>query len=296
VQGIVKGIVHMNIFQVDVEHFYCDYHVDVKRWENVNEWQEYRERTVRSTEKLLQLFEKNKVTATFFILGCVAKEFPDLVEKIETAGHEIASHGYWHNLVTRQTPKEFEDDLRESLKVLNGLSHSKVIGYRACNNTLEERTSWMIDILTRYGLKYDSSIFPFRTYYYGVKDAPLFPYHISSHDIKVDSPMEDFLEFPLSVYKVPVLNVNVPIAGGFYFRFFPYPFIKHSLKKLNKVHKPGICYVHNWEVDPAQPRIELLRGKLYHYWGLSRNEQKLNKLLSDFSFVSTREWIETSRY
>ena len=118
----------MNILQVDVEHFYCDYHVDVKRLEDVKEWHEYRNRTVWSTEKLLQLLEKKKVTATFFVLGCVARRFPNLVEEIEAAGHEIASHGYWHDLVTRQTPREFEDDLRESLTLLDGLSHDKVIG------------------------------------------------------------------------------------------------------------------------------------------------------------------------
>lgn len=284
-----------NILQIDIEHFYCDHHVNVKRWENVEEWEEYRDRTVWSTEKLLRLLERKKVTATFFVLGCVATKFPDLVEKIEAAGCEIASHGYWHELVTKQTPKEFEDDLRGSLTALHKIAHDKVVGYRACNSTLEERTAWMIDILKSYGLKYDSSILPFRAYYYGVKDAPLFPYHISSHNIKVDSPQENFLEFPLSVYRVPVLNVNVPIAGGFYFRFFPYPFVKHCLKKLNKNGEPAICYAHNWEIDPTQPRIEQLRGQLYHYWGLSRTEKKLNRLLSDFSFVSTREWMETSR-
>jgi polysaccharide deacetylase family protein (PEP-CTERM system associated) len=286
----------MNIFQVDVEHFYCDYHVDVKSWENVKEWQEYRDRTAWSTEKLLQLFEKKRVTATFFVLGCVAKRFPELIEKIEAAGHEIASHGYWHDLVTGQTPREFENDLRESLTLLDKLSHDKVIGYRACNCTLEERTSWMIDILRQYGLRYDSSILPFRTNYYGVKDAPLFPYHISSHNIKVDSPQESFLEFPLSVYRVPVVNVNVPFAGGFYFRFFPYPFIKHSLKKLNKNGKPGICYIHNWELDPSQPRIRQLRTQLYHYWNLSNTQKKLEKLLSDFNFMSNREWIDREGY
>jgi len=284
--------VNVNIFQVDVEHFYCDYHVDVKSWENVEGWQEYRDRTVWSTEKLLRLFEKKKITATFFVLGCVAKRFPDLVEKIEVAGHEIASHGYWHELVTKQTPKEFEDDLKKSLTILRKLSHDKIIGYRACNCTLEENTSWMIDILKTHGLKYDSSIFPFRTHYYGVPDAPLFPYHISSQNIKIDSPQEEFLEFPLSVYKVPILNKNIPFAGGFYFRFLPYWFIKHSVKKLNKNGKAGICYVHNWEVDPCQPRIKQLQKQLYHYWGLSTAEKKLKRLLSDFSFVSTREWIE----
>jgi polysaccharide deacetylase family protein (PEP-CTERM system associated) len=284
--------VNMNIFQVDLEHFYCDYHVDVEKCEKIEQWQEYRQRTVWSTGKLLQLLEKEKITSTFFVLGCVAKSFPDLIEQIETAGHEIASHGYWHELATQQTPSGFERDLKESLSVLNEVSREKVIGYRTCNCTLEERTSWIIDILKKYGLKYDSSIFPFRTHYYGVRDTPLFPYRISSSNIKVDSPQEEFWEFPLSVYRIPLLNMNIPFAGGFYFRFAPYWFIRKALRKINKAGHPGVCYIHNWELDASQPRIQLLKGQFYHYWGLSTAEKKLTKLLNDFDFVSTREWME----
>jgi len=278
--------------QVDVEHFYCDYHVDVRSWENAEEWEKYRERTVWSTERLLSLFEERGISATFFVLGCVASRFPELVEKIEVAGHEIASHGYWHELATKQTPQEFEEDLRESLVTLRRLSRNEVIGYRASNWTLEENNSWVIDILKSHRLKYDSSIFPFRTHYYGVPDAPVFPYHISSCNIKVDSPQENFLEFPTSVYRIPVINLNIPIAGGFYFRSLPYWFIKRAIDKINREGYPGICYIHNWELDADQPRITPLRGRRYHYWALSSAERKLEKLLNDFQFMSTREWIE----
>lgn len=286
----------MNILQVDVEHFYCDYHINVKAWENIKEYEKYRERTVRFTERILDILTKKKTTATFFILGCVANRFPDLVERIDAAGHEIASHGYWHVLATRHSPQEFEDDLKESLMVLSKLSREKIIGYRACSCTLVESTSWIIDILKLRGLKYDSSIFPFRTHFYGVPGAPLFPYHISSRDIKVDSPHESFLEFPLSVYRIPIINMNIPIAGGFYFRFLPYWFVKLGIKQLQSKRRPAICYIHNWELDPDQPRIEPLRTQLYHYWGLSETETKFRKLLNDFDFMSTREWIEREGY
>lgn len=288
-----RDTVYMNILQVDVEHFYCDYHIDVKEWENIEEWQKYRERTIWSTEKILDILEKKKITATFFILGCVAEKFPDLIERIEAAGHEIGSHGYWHVVATRQSPQEFEEDLKESLAVLSRVSHDRIIGYRACNFTLVESTSWIIDILKLHGLKYDSSIFPFKTHIYGVPDAPLFPYHISSRNIKICFPNERFLEFPLSVYRIPIVNVNVPIAGGFYFRFLPYWFIKSGIKRLNREKKPAICYIHNWELDSDQPRVKPLRAQVYHYWGLSTAENKLRRLLNDFDFMSTREWIET---
>lgn len=282
----------MNILQVDIEHFYCDYHINAREWENIEELEKYRERTVWSTEKILNVLEKKKINATFFVLGCVAKRFPDLVERIEAAGHEIASHGYWHDLVTRQSPQEFEDDLKQSLAILRKLSHERIIGYRACNCTLVESTSWMIDILKPHGLKYDSSILPFKTHFYGVPDAPLFPYRISSRNIKVDSPDESFLEFPLTVYRIPIVNMKIPIAGGFYFRFLPYWFIKLGIKRINKSGQPAICYIHNWELDPDQPKIRPLHNQWYHYWGLPTTERKLNGLFNDFDFVSTREWIE----
>jgi len=283
-----------NIFQVDLEHFYCDYHVDVRSKEDVDEWHTYRERTVWQTEKLLDLFDRKGVTATFFVLGCVASRFPDLIERIEDSGHEIASHGYWHELATNQSPDRFTRDLEDSLELLRRHAHGKIVGYRTCNCTLVEETSWIVDILRAHGLTYDSSIFPFRTHFYGVPDAPVFPYRISSKNIKVEDLNADFLEFPLSVYRIPFLNKNIPFSGGFYFRFLPYRFTRHALRKLNKNGKPGICYIHNWEVDPDQPRIEELRGKLYHYWRLGATEKKLNRLFSDFRFVSTRDWIESN--
>jgi len=286
----------MNILQIDVEHSYCDYHINAKELDNIDEWQKHRERTVWSTEKILDILEKKKITATFFILGCVAKKFPYLIERIEAAGHEIASHGYWHVLATRQSPQEFEEDLKKSLAILSKPSHEKIIGYRACNFTLVENTSWVIDILKLHGLKYDSSIFPFKTHLYGVPDAPLFPYHISSRNIKVDSSDESFLEFPLSVYRIPIANINIPIAGGFYFRFLPYWFIKFGIKRLNREKKSAICYIHNWELDPNQSRIKPLRWQLYHYWNLSKTQKKLGQLLNDFDFASTREWIEKEGY
>jgi polysaccharide deacetylase family protein (PEP-CTERM system associated) len=279
----------MNILQIDVEHFYCDYHIDVGKWENVKELDSHRDRTIHSTQKILNILEEKRTTATFFILGCVAKRYPDLIEKV-AEDHEVASHGYWHVLATRQSPQEFEVDLVDSLEVLNKLSQQRVIGYRTCNFTLVEKTSWIIDVLKRHGFKYDSSIFPIKTHLYGVPDAPLFPYHISSSNIKVDSSDESLWEFPLSAYKIPFANKNVPIAGGVYFRLLPYWFIKRCIKNLNRRGRPAIFYIHTWELDPFQPRIGSLGW--YHYHGLASAEKKFIKLIKDFDFTSTKEWIE----
>jgi len=144
--------------------------------------------------------------------------------------------------------------------------------------------------LKKNGLRYDSSIFPVKTPLYGVPDAPLFPYHISSSNIKKDNPEENFWEFPLSVYRIPVIKKNIPIAGGFYLRFLPYRFVSYAIKKINKANHPAICYLHPWELDPKQPREKSL--KWYHYYRLHSTERKFKQLLRDFKFTSTRRWIE----
>ena len=270
-----------NILTIDVEDWYMD--TDISTWDS------YEDRVVQSTQKILNMLDETNNKATFFVVGYVAEHFPGSVEEIKDKGHEIATHGYSHTSIKKQTPSEFEKDLLKSIKILEDLTKDKIWGHRACEFSISEKTSWVIDILKKKGLKYDSSIFPIKTHLYSVPDAPLFPYHISSSNIKRDTPEESFLEFPLSVYKSPVIHKNIPTAGGFYLRLFPYWFIKHAIRKINKIGQPAIFYIHPWEFDPKQPRIEEL--KRYHYYNLSNTEKKFRKLLKDFKFISVRERI-----
>ena len=221
----------MNILQIDVEDWY--------QGALLGNWESYEDRVVPSTRKVLAILESRKIRATFFILGYVAGKFPGLVEMVKSKGHEIASHGYGHMPITQQTPSEFEEDLSKSIRVLEKITGDRILGYRAPQFTLVRKTSWAIDIMKRNGLKYDSSIFPVRTHLYGVPDAPLFPYHISSSNISVDDPAEDFIEVPLSVYRTPLVGMNIPIAGGFYLRFFPFFLISHAIGKINKLKQPA---------------------------------------------------------
>ena len=168
---------NVNILQIDVEDWYSD--LDIKDWES------YEDRIVQSTNKLLSILKERNVQATFFVLGYVAEHFPELVEKIKDENHEIASHGYSHTPITRQTPSEFEEDLLKSIRILEKITGDKIAGYRAPQFTVVEKTSWAIDIMKKNGLEYDSSIFPVKTHLYGVPDAPLFPYHISSSSINL---------------------------------------------------------------------------------------------------------------
>jgi polysaccharide deacetylase family protein (PEP-CTERM system associated) len=271
----------MNILQIDVENWYSD--LDIK------DWGKYEDRIVQNTSRVLEILKQRKIRATFFILGHVAEQHPELVQKIIEENHEIGSHGYSHTPITQQTPDQFKEDLLRSIKVIEKISGEKVLGYRAPLFTIVEKTSWALDIIKNAGLKYDSSIFPVKTPLYGVPDAPLFPYYISSSNIKRNAYTEDLLEIPLSVYRIPLLKRNIPIAGGFYLRFLPYKFISYGIQKINRENFPAVCYIHPWELDPKHPRIRSL--KWYHYYRLNATESKFMKLLRDFKFTSSRAWI-----
>ena len=268
-----------NILTIDVEDWYMD--IDIKHWES------YEDRVVQNPHRVLNILAEAGAHATFFVVGYVAEHFPELVGTIKMQGHEIATHGYAHKRITQLSPSELEEDLLKSIDILQKITNDRVLGHRAREFTIMEKTSWAIDILKRNGMKYDSSVFPVKTHLYGVPAAPLFPYHISSSDIKLDAPEEDFLELPLSVYQIPAIRKNIPIAGGFYLRFLPYWFTKHAIKKINKQNQPAICYLHPWELDTAPPKLESLSWD--HYWSLSKTEKKFRKLLRDFDFTSVRE-------
>ena len=275
-----------NILTIDVEDWYMDTHIST--------WDLYEDRIFIGLNKILEQLNSKNIQATFFVLAYLAERFPDLVKEIRDNGHEIASHGYNHIPITRQTSSEFEEDLSKSVSILEKISGNNVIGYRASNFTVVDRTSWAVDILKKHGFKYDSSVFPVKTPLYGVPDAPRFPYIISSKNIKeaqLDGPL---LELPLSVYKCPIINKNVPIAGGFYLRLFPYYFINYAIKKINNLGQPAIIYIHPWELDPYQPRINDLRW--YHYYNLNKMGQKFEQLLDDFKFTSVRDYFGNSQY
>jgi polysaccharide deacetylase family protein (PEP-CTERM system associated) len=271
-----------NILQIDVEDWYCD--LDPKDWHN------YQPRVVDATHKILGILGNTGNTATFFVLGHVAELFPGLIQRIVSEGHEIASHGYHHGRIPDQKPEDFERDLVRSINILEDITGKKVMGYRAPQFTIMKETLWALEIMRKHGLEYDSSIFPVKTPLYGIPDAPLFPHKIGSGKAMSG---EDFLEIPLSVYKIPLFGKNVPVAGGFYLRFFPYAFIRYALKNINKANNVAVCYIHPWELDPGKPRIDSLRW--YHYYRLKTTEKKFQRLLKDFKFTSTYGWIKHER-
>lgn len=275
----------VNILSIDVEAWHSDL--------GFKEWSSYEDNVVLNVARILKLLKQRKIQASFFVLGYYAKCYPELIEKIVEENHEICSHGYYHRAITQLTHQQFEEDLLKSISALEKITGEKVLGYRAPFFSLVETTSWVIDFLKKAKLKYDSSIFPVRTHKYGVPGAPLYPYYISSENIRKQHPNGDFLEFPLSVYHIPGIKMNIPVAGGFYLRLFPYRFIAHAIKKINKRNHPAICYAHPWEFNLKHPRIPSIGW--YNYYRLVETEKKFKKLIRDFKFTSMRNWIENER-
>lgn len=271
----------MNALTIDVEDYF-----NVTGFESrikFEDWGNYECRVEANTDKLLTILRGHHVKATFFVLGWIAEKYPALVGRIYEEGHEIASHSYAHRLVYKQTKNEFREDLKRSKGALEDIIGDRVIGYRAPSYSIIKNSLWALDILMDEGFSYDSSIFPIRRDRYGIPNGKRFPYLIygtNGHSI---------LELPLST--VVVLNSNIPIAGGGYLRLFPFRFIQWGLKRINeKENQPAVIYLHPWEIDPEQPRIQAeWMSRLRHYINLDRTEAKLQGLLSGFSFAPIKE-------
>ncbi len=272
------GIV--NAMTIDVEDYF---HVSVfdglvprDRWATLDS------RVCENTERLLGVLDEAGVTATFFVLGCVAERFPSLVTRIAGLGHEVASHGYAHRLIYDQTPSAFRDDVRRAKALLESAAGCRVDGFRAPSYSITPRTLWALDVLIEEGYRYDASIFPIRHDRYGIPLSPRHPYVLPRES-------GSLVEAPASTVRLGPLNL--PVAGGGYFRILPYPWTRWGIARINEQEqRPAIFYLHPWEVDPDQPRLRAgWLGRLRHYRNLDKTETRLRRLLRDFRFGSLRQ-------
>jgi len=264
---------------------------DIEDWfqvENLREacpiekWDIYELRVEKNVSKILELLSSRDTKATFFILGWIAERLPGLVKEIAKLGHEIASHGYKHEIVYRLTPNAFREDLMKSKKILENLCGAEVIGYRAPNFSITKDSLWAIDILKESGFLYDSSIFPTSFHdRYGFEGIQ------NSDFIKFEN---DLREFPLTTYKL--LHTDFPVGGGAYFRFIPYGIFKFILNRINRNGKSFIFYLHPWELDKDQPRLKVnWNYYIRHYTNLDKTEYKLKMLLRDFKFQPLNSFL-----
>lgn len=259
--------------------------VDVEDWFQVqafagviprSSWDTIPRRVEANTDRILAQFDHTGTIATFFTLGWIAERHPAMVRRIVDAGHELASHGYDHRLAHSFTPEAFAQDVGRAKRILEDVSGTPVIGYRAPTFSIGPRNPWAFDMLEREGYRYSSSVFPIRHDLYGVPDAPRVPYRPGAGAI---------WEFPMTTVRLG--SRNLPCAGGGYFRLFPYTLFRAGLRRLNRAEqRPGIFYFHPWEVDPDQPRVPeaSIMSRFRHTVNLGRMSARLDTLLSDFAW------------
>lgn len=269
-----------NALTVDVEDWYMtsDFSFDVSTWGS------YEDRVVSSTMELVELFAHYKVRGTFFILGCVAERHPELVEEIARRGHEIASHGGWHQMINKMSLEQFREDLVYSKRILEGITGKPVRLFRAPSWSITPDRYEALKILAEEGFHCDSSLQPFRTPLSGVAGAP----HTPFVPVLQEETLE-LLEFPPTVLKKG--GVTFPFCGGFYLRTLPTWFLIWALRQVNR-QRSGLIYVHPWEVDPQQPRLPaspLIR--FVHYYNLNSTKKKLERLLQEFEFTTLGDII-----
>lgn len=263
----------MNILTFDVEEWFHILDNESSRAED--EWRKYEPRLHRNMDRIFQLLDSKKQKATFFCLGWIVKKYPDIIKKIDSLGHEIATHSNMHQLVYEQSKDEFKNDLEFSIKVLEDITGKKVRAYRAPGFSIKEENKWAFEILIDCGIEIDCSIFPARRSHGG------FETFGSVQPCMVDIGGQKIKEFPINVHKF--VGLNVVFTGGGYFRLLPYWMIRRMIKKSDYV----MTYFHPRDIDHAQPMINELRlnRKIKSYYGLSSCLKKLEKLISDFEFV-----------
>jgi polysaccharide deacetylase family protein (PEP-CTERM system associated) len=245
-------------------------------------WGDYECRVERNTDRILDLLDDCRATATFFILGWVAERYPKLVHKITERGHEPACHSYWHRLIYTLTPDEFREDTLLAKNAIEQAAGIEIHGYRAPSFSITGRSAWALDVLAELGFRYDSSVFPVRHDVYGVPGAPRGPF-------RVGTPFGPLVEFPMATFRWSA-GPNLPVGGGGYLRMLPYWYTKAGVQRAWREGLPVVSYIHPWELDPEQPRLSgPLRSRLRHYTNLRGTETRLRRLLVLGKFSSFRD-------
>jgi len=249
------------------------------------QWDSLESRVEGNTQRIAELLAAHDMKATFFVLGWVAERHPGLVRSLSREGHEIASHGYSHELVTAQSPESFRIDVRKAKQILEDVIGKPILGYRAPSFSITMQTRWALKILVEESYRYDSSVFPIFHDRYGMPGA-------EPHCHRLATEAGPLWEVPPST--IEVFGLRLPVAGGGYFRLVPYAILRHFLKRIERAGQPLVMYLHPWELDPEQPRMEgSLLSQFRHYNNLHKTEPRLVSLLSEFRFGPIQRLIES---
>jgi len=282
--ALKQNIAVKHVFSVDVEEYY-----QVEAFSQIiprDKWKEFHSRAEAPTDRLLEILDQYKVKGTFFVLGCLADNLPGLVKRIFDAGHEIASHGYGHAMITTLTPDDFREDIRKSKRVLEDIIGVPVSGYRAPTFSIVENTSWAYAILRQEGFFYSSSVFPIMHDRYG------WPSFGDSPKNMADKGEGEIWELPMSVGQLGPFRV--PFGGGGYLRMYPLALTKTLFRRIERLERTGMVYLHPWELDPGQPEIKeasFLR-RFRHRLGMEKMEEKLDNLLGAMRFTTAAQYVE----
>jgi polysaccharide deacetylase family protein (PEP-CTERM system associated) len=269
-----------NILSIDVEDYF-----QVEAFAGVvdrSQWDSYPCRVDTNTRRLLDMLDEHATQATFFILGWVADRFPGLVREIVARGHEAACHSYWHRLIYTLDREEFRLDTRRAKDVIEQAAGSAVYGYRAPSYSITSRSLWALEVLAESGFTYDSSIFPIRHDVYGIPDAPRAPFRMTTRG----GPL---VEYPITTFRC-FGKQNLPVGGGGYLRIFPFGYTRFGISRAQRDGLPLIVYLHPWEIDPDQPRIQApLKSRLRHYTNLDKMAGRMRRLLGQMRFTCFRD-------
>lgn len=278
-QKMQKVIRRQHALTVDVEDWYHGIPIHEKTKVSAER------RLYNSLNILLELLARYKVKGTFFWLGPVALENPNLLQQVVNAGHEIGCHGWSHDLIYTMSPQRFREETQRASSVLADLTGKPITVYRAAYFSITKSSLWALEILAELGFKYDSSIFPVQNWRYGIPDFEPRPQLINT-------PSGDIYELPISVRQI--LNRNVPVSGGAYFRFYPYAITFNNFRLAEREGSPVVFYLHPWELDPSHPRLSFhWKAHFTHYFNLHSTQPKLQRLLRDFSFAPLSEVLKS---
>jgi len=272
-----KAMTVTNILTVDVEDWF---HIcGVEELIPETSWPQIESRVSMNTRKILEVLCLKRVKATFFVLGSVAEHHPSLIEEIQRAGHEIATHGYAHRRVYTMTPEMFRRDLRKAVTTISEITGDPIRGYRAPEWSIRDDSLWALDILGQEGFEYDSSMAPLPII--GNSEYSTVPHRLTVNE-------GDLWEFPPLVATTPI--VNLPLGGGWGLRVFPYYLIRSTIRKLNSQGQPALIYLHPREVDRDNPQIRLPLSKRFVLSArLERTGKRLDRLLDEFRFTSVSD-------
>ena len=267
-----------NAMSIDVEDYFhvaaFKSNIDPKTWDSMHC------RIERNMDVVMSLLRRNNVKATFFTLGWLAQRYPNIVKNIVAEGHELASHGYGHQMIGDMTPMSFKEDVSKAKRLLEDVAGVAVKGYRAPSFSIALKTLWAHDVLADTGHQYSSSVYPIKHDLYGMPSAPRFGYQLPN----------GLIEIPATSLRI--VGRNFPASGGGFFRLFPSSLSHAIIRKINRDdQQSAIFYCHPWEFDPDQPRVldASRKSKFRHYINLKQNPKKFDQLLGAFEWAPIRE-------